>query len=103
MPLWNSPDNPFLCIVIPASTESEILMHAVIGLSAYHHSVQEESAFCQGQSEAPNTIKALHHRQRVLNLLQENLTKPDLLRDDATLAACMLMQTLEVCLTHTAT
>lgn len=100
MPLWNSSDNPFLCIVIPASTESEILMHAIIALSSYHLSVQPNKLLGDSAESGPNqdshSVEVLRHKQKVLTLLRENLAKPDVLRDDATLAACMLMQTFEV-------
>lgn len=100
MPLWTTPDNPCLCIVIPASYESPIVMHAVMALSAYHHSLESSSAISPGaspnHSRNNNSFKALWHKQKVLLLLQETLGKPDVLRDDATLAACMLMQTFEV-------
>ncbi|KAI1608250.1 fungal-specific transcription factor domain-containing protein [Exophiala viscosa] len=99
MPLWNTPDNPFLCIVIPASTESEILMQAIMALSSHQLSLQRGRALdhlLNPPGDEYNGLKALRHKQKVLTLLRENLAKPDLLRDDATLAACMLMQTFEV-------
>lgn len=99
MPLWNGGDNPFICIVVPLSTESQILTHAIIALAAYHRSLESGSIgdpYEYSHDQPPETVKALRHKQKVLMLLQENLTKPDLLRDEATLAACMLMQTFEV-------
>lgn len=94
MPLWTTPDNPCSCIVIPASHESPIVMHAVMALSAYHHSLETSSNV--DQDRCSDSAKALWHKQRVLLLLQETLNKPEVLRDDATLAACMLLQTFEV-------
>ncbi|EXJ83495.1 hypothetical protein A1O1_07118 [Capronia coronata CBS 617.96] len=102
MPLWTAADNPFLSIVIPAATESEILMHAIMALSYYHRSLHSQdsrdgsSGEGGARSEGNDTVKALWHKQKILRMLQEKLTRPDFLTDDATLAACMLMQTFEV-------
>ncbi|EXJ88762.1 hypothetical protein A1O3_01826 [Capronia epimyces CBS 606.96] len=100
MPLWNAADNPFLCIIVPAAAESDILMHAIMALSFYHRSLQSrllpDSSREYGRNEDNDAVKALWHKQKILTLLQGKLTKPDFVTDDATLAACMLMQTFEV-------
>ncbi|KAK4944578.1 hypothetical protein LTR10_016012 [Elasticomyces elasticus] len=79
--------------------ESEILMQAIMALSSHQLSLQQGRALdhlLNPPGDEYNGLKALRHKQKVLTLLRENLAKPDLLRDDATLAACMLMQTFEV-------
>jgi hypothetical protein len=99
MPLWATPDNPFICIVVPASMDSPILMNAITAISAYHHDINvgrngvKDSC---AKREGGIGVTALGHKQKVLSLLRENLSKSEVLQDRATLAACMLMQTFEV-------
>lgn len=97
MPLWAAPDNPFICIVVPASMDSPILMNAITAISAYHQELEGGDSEYSEEREDGIGVTALRHRQKVLSLLRENLSKPDVLQDPATLAACMLMQTFEVC------
>jgi len=99
MPLWATPDNPFICIVVPASMDSPILMSAVTAISAYHHEInviQQGNVNHSGSRANSIGFTALKHKQKVLSLLRESLPTPEVLQDPATLAACMLMQTFEV-------
>lgn len=99
MPLWTTPDNPFICIVVPASMNSPILMNAIIAISAYHYDINEtldSEAQKKARKDGDAGVVALRHKQKVLSLLRKNIFEPEVLRDPATLAACMLMQTFEV-------
>jgi hypothetical protein len=65
----------------------------------YHHDInisQDSNIQQTGRRESTTGVTALRYKQKVLSLLRENLAKPDVLQDPATLAACMLMQTFEV-------
>jgi hypothetical protein len=74
-------------------------MNAITAISAYHHdiNISHGSNIQQSRRKKSTTgVTALRFKQKVSSLLRENLAKPDVLQDPATLAACMLMQTFEV-------
>jgi hypothetical protein len=82
----DSEDNPFQEKLVPLTTSSPALLHAMIALSAAHLS----------RSQKQHELTAAHHYSLALRALNSTLSDPAIARSDSTLGACLLLCVFEV-------
>ena len=79
-------DNPFQEKLVPLTTSSPALLHAVVALSAAHLS----------RSQKQHELTAAHHYSLALRALHSTLSDPAIARSDSTLGAWLLLCVYEV-------